>query len=188
MSTTRFGILGKQIGGIRLKVQSIQRYGWQGLAKCLAALEICDPACDADVEPHREKSLCFRAVAGETVHDAARSVGHRRGKLVVKIGEGVATVKKKRLASRYSHRQLLLESNALRLGSRKVAVVVKATLSNRHDLRALPEFDQLAEGARVIRVCAMGVYPRGREESARIGSCKLEGQTTGPRRCARGRI
>ena len=32
----------------------------------------------------------------------------------------------------------------------------------------------------------MGVYPRGREDGARIGSCKLKGQTTGRRRCACG--
>lgn len=104
VSTARSGILGEQIGGICFKVQSIQRNGWQGFAKCLAALEVCNPAGDADVEPHRKKSFCFRAVARETVHDAARSVGHYGGEHVVEIGEGVAAVKKKRLAGLYSMR------------------------------------------------------------------------------------
>jgi hypothetical protein len=59
--------------------RSIHWNEWQGFAKRLTALEVCDPARNANIEPHREKGFRLLAPARETMNDAARSVSHHRG-------------------------------------------------------------------------------------------------------------
>ena len=142
--------------------------------RCAPAPCVADPAGYADEQLKFKVALKLGSRSREAMRYRAAQSGAMLAQDCDEVRMRIALMQKHRLSCCDGKFELLLEGLPLRIMRGEIAIVVKATLADRHDLRSVRELAQFGRQIRRPFIGVMRVHACGCKEPPRVGSRELQ--------------